>query len=143
MGLNGAEAFGHSSTRWLSHQTILYYSFLAFPDALDCGGRDIMLPQLTQNLLPSGLSNPKLGHFSRPTLGRGRSLKLTPHSPQNFWPSRFMAPQLGHLVAILPIPRDSSYCFLLGLPFRCLSICSLILRFLLLGSLSWLIAPPP
>jgi hypothetical protein len=102
-----------------------------------------MLPQLTQNLLPSGLSNPQLGHFSSPALGRSGPLRLTPHSPQNFWLSGFLNPQLGHFVAIPPIPSNLCYFFLLGLPFRCFSIRSSILRFLLLGNLSWVIAPPP
>jgi len=125
------------------HRARLSYSFPACFDVSDFGGRDIMLPQLTQNLLPSGLSNPQLGHFSSPVLGRSGPLRLTPHSPQNFWPSGFLDPQPGHFVAILPIPSHLCYFFLLGLPFRCFSIRSSILRFLLLGNLSWVIAAPP
>ena len=143
MSRTGPEISSHSSTRGLLRRTRLSYFFPACLDLFDCGGRDIMLPQLTQNLLPSGLSNPQLGHFSNPPLARGGPPRLTPHSPQNFWPSGFLAPQLGHFNAIPPIPSQLGHFFLLGLPFRCLLICSLIFRFLLFGNLSWVIVLPP
>lgn len=99
-----------------------------------------MLPQSAQYLLPSALANPQFGHFSTPVLCRGGPLMLAPHSPQNLVPSGFLAPQLGHLNAIPPISPDLRYCFSLGRPLRCLASCSLIRRFLLLGSLSCVIA---
>ena len=102
-----------------------------------------MLPQSAQNLLPFGLANPQFGQFTRPSLASGGPSILPPHSPQNLLPSGFSEPQVGHLIGISSVPSGIPYDFLLGLPFRCLLIRSLILRFLLLGSLRYEIVAPP
>jgi len=50
---------------------------------------------------------------------------------------------MGHPATIHRVAGRVCYCSLLTFPLRSFSVCSLILRFLLFGSLSWVIVPPP
>lgn len=65
-----------------------------------------MLPQSAQNLLPSGLSKPQFGHFTRPNLALGGSPRLIPQPPQNLWPSGFSKPHFGHFISITPVSQS-------------------------------------
>jgi hypothetical protein len=94
-------------SRWNSlWESRLHYSCRPSAEEPFLGVREIMLPQSEQNLLPSGLSNPQLGHFTRPSLALGGSPRLTPQPPQNLWPSGFSKPHFGHFISIAPTSQS-------------------------------------